>query len=377
MAKVTSKLQVTIPKRIAERCAIAPGDNIDFVAAGDGIHIVLGGKRATTQLSQAEKLRLFRLATARQRAREKKMKAATVSDSGRGWTREELTAVASLVDTNVLVYRFDPRNPRKQRVASRLLENGIAAQSLVLSHQSIVELVAALTRPQSSLRGSALMSLPEAIIEGEELMGLFPVLYPSKQVLVTAMRGTAAYGLPWFDAHIWACAEVNGLPEILSEDFRHGRHYGSVRTVNPFASLEERNSRASVPVRGLSRAVGRHDGVAGNSHGPQVPLVVAVGDLAVDAVAFLAPAGREDAVIALAEVSRQNAARLESVERGLPAQRQRDFFLDDLAGPIMGPGLAALRDAVVYAGEHRRHDQVWIAVRAAGPVLDARVLRPR
>lgn len=145
--------------------------------------------------------------------------------------------MASLVDTNVLVYRFDPRHPGKQRVASRLLENGIAAQSLVLPHQSIVELVAALTRPQANLGGTALMSLPEAIIEAEGLLGLFPVLYPSRHMLVTAMRGTAAYGLPWFDAQIWACAEVNGLPEILSEDFQHGRHYGSVRTVNPFATL--------------------------------------------------------------------------------------------------------------------------------------------
>ena len=53
MAKVTSKLQVTIPKRIAERYAIAPGDDIEFVAAGDGIRIVPGGKRANTALSTA------------------------------------------------------------------------------------------------------------------------------------------------------------------------------------------------------------------------------------------------------------------------------------------------------------------------------------
>ncbi len=144
--------------------------------------------------------------------------------------------MASLVDTNVLVYRFDPRYPDKQRTASKLLEDGIAAQSLVLSHQSIVELVAALTRPQRNLRGQPLMSLAEAMIEAEELMTQFPVLYPTKELLVTAMRGTAAYGLPWFDAQMWACAEVNGLPEMLSEDFQHGRHYGSVRAVNPFAS---------------------------------------------------------------------------------------------------------------------------------------------
>jgi hypothetical protein len=35
--------------------------------------------------------------------------------------------VASLVDTNVLVYRFDPRDPVKQRTARMLLEASIAA----------------------------------------------------------------------------------------------------------------------------------------------------------------------------------------------------------------------------------------------------------
>ncbi len=46
--------------------------------------------------------------------------------------------------------------------------------------------------------------------------------------------GAAAYGLSWSDAHLWAYAEVHGLPEILSEEFEHGRHYGSVRVVDPF-----------------------------------------------------------------------------------------------------------------------------------------------
>ncbi len=62
----------------------------------------------------------------------------------------------------------------------------------------------------------------------------FPVVFPDEQVLVTAMRGVSTYDLSWFDAHLWAFAEVNALPEIFSEDFEHGRHYGSVRAVDPF-----------------------------------------------------------------------------------------------------------------------------------------------
>ena len=70
-------------------------------------------------------------------------------------------------------------------------------------------------------------------------MAQFPVLYPDDEVLITALRGVSVYQLSWFDAHLWAYAEVNGLDEILSEDFEHGRHYGSVRVVDPFLSAAD------------------------------------------------------------------------------------------------------------------------------------------
>ena len=65
-------------------------------------------------------------------------------------------------------------------------------------------------------------------------MAQFLILYPDDTVLRTALRGAAAYGLSWFDAHLWAFAEVNGIEELLSEDFQHGRLYGTVTVRNPF-----------------------------------------------------------------------------------------------------------------------------------------------
>ena len=47
-----------------------------------------------------------------------------------------------------------------------------------------------------------------------------------------------SYQLSWFDAHLWAYAETFGVPELLSEDFEHGRIYGSVRVINPFLAAE-------------------------------------------------------------------------------------------------------------------------------------------
>lgn len=142
--------------------------------------------------------------------------------------------MASLVDTNVLVYRYDPRSPDKQEIARELLRRGLAQQELVLPHQAVVEFVAATTRQRSDLDGASLLAPQVAYREAEGLVRDFPVVYPDEEVLITALRGVSVYGLSWFDAHLWAYAEVNALPEILSEDFEHGRHYGSVRVVDPF-----------------------------------------------------------------------------------------------------------------------------------------------
>jgi predicted nucleic acid-binding protein len=140
--------------------------------------------------------------------------------------------VAALVDTNVLVYVYDPRSPAKQRRAQQILREGLKADSVRLPHQALVEFVAAVTRPSAS--GPALMPVAEARREAEELLSVFDVLYPNDAVVRTALRGAAMYELSWFDAHVWAYAEVYGLSELWSEDFQHDRRYGTVRALNPF-----------------------------------------------------------------------------------------------------------------------------------------------
>ncbi len=140
--------------------------------------------------------------------------------------------MAFLVDTNVLVYRFDPREPRKRTIATGILRKGVAEDEVRLSHQAIVEFVSAVTRPIRF--GAALLSQDDARREAEELLSQFVVLYPDDALVRTALRGMGAYRLSWYDAHMWAYAETNGLEQIISEDFQHGRLYGSVLAVNPF-----------------------------------------------------------------------------------------------------------------------------------------------
>lgn len=90
MAKITSKLQVTIPKQIADAYGLAPGDEVDFVPAGDSIRLVTPRQQATASLPLKERLRRFGISRARQREREKTMVAGSEPPAGRDWTREDL-----------------------------------------------------------------------------------------------------------------------------------------------------------------------------------------------------------------------------------------------------------------------------------------------
>lgn len=140
--------------------------------------------------------------------------------------------MAALVDTNVLVYRFDPRFPRKQEIATRILRRGLAEEGVRVPHQAVVEFVWVVTRPLDN--GKPILPVEDARREAEELLTQFDVLYPSDSLVRTAIRGWAAYQLSWFDAHLWAYAQEYGLDELISEDFQHDRLYGTVRAVNPF-----------------------------------------------------------------------------------------------------------------------------------------------
>jgi AbrB family looped-hinge helix DNA binding protein len=87
MSKVTSKLQVTLPKALADKYGIRPGDEIEWKPAGDAIRVEI--PRSKQPMTVAERLALFDAATERQKRRQagwrRKWK-----KTDRGWTREDL-----------------------------------------------------------------------------------------------------------------------------------------------------------------------------------------------------------------------------------------------------------------------------------------------
>ena len=94
---MTSKLQLTVPKVIADQYGIRPGDDVEWVAAGEVIRVIppargnnrQGGAR---RLGVGERLRLFDQATERQRRREANPSCGGPREgepADRGWKRED------------------------------------------------------------------------------------------------------------------------------------------------------------------------------------------------------------------------------------------------------------------------------------------------
>ena len=95
-----------------------------------------------------------------------------------------------LVDTNILVYRFDSRFPEQQEIATSLPRERLLDGTARIPHRAILEFVAATTRGGEKNR---LLEPLDARREAEELMAQFPVIYPDQIVPRTAIPGAAAY----------------------------------------------------------------------------------------------------------------------------------------------------------------------------------------
>ena len=88
MAKVTSKLQITVPKALAAELGLRPGDDIDWTINGNGLRVTPSKDRLQL-LNVATRLRLFDQATDRQRHRQRDLQPIPAG-ADRGWSREDL-----------------------------------------------------------------------------------------------------------------------------------------------------------------------------------------------------------------------------------------------------------------------------------------------
>ena len=141
---------------------------------------------------------------------------------------------AILIDTNILVYVFDLAEIKKRAHAVAIIRE-LQNRSLgCLSIQCLSEFINATTR-----RKTPLLTLTEASVYVEDFLAAFPVFPFTPTIIIEALRGAREHSVSYYDAQIWACAHLNQIPVIFSEDFSDGRVIEGVRFANPFSETFE------------------------------------------------------------------------------------------------------------------------------------------
>ncbi len=134
-----------------------------------------------------------------------------------------------LVDTNVLVYVYDPRDHRKQQRAVDVLGQLIDRRAAAVSAQCLSEFFSVSTR---GLRER--LSKAEARTRVEGIASSCRVLAVTDAIVLEGCRGTVQHGLSIWDALIWSAAKLNQIRYVLTEDARHGRRIETVTFLDPF-----------------------------------------------------------------------------------------------------------------------------------------------
>lgn len=138
--------------------------------------------------------------------------------------------MAALLDTNVLVYAYDPRSAAKQQVAIALIDVLVTSRQAVLSVQCLSEFfVVATSRLPDPL------SPHDALDSAEHLAQACRVVELTTAVVLEGLRGSVRHHLSPWDALIWAAAKLNQIPYVLTEDAEHGRILEGVRYLDPFS----------------------------------------------------------------------------------------------------------------------------------------------
>lgn len=131
------------------------------------------------------------------------------------------------IDTNLIVYANDRRDPKKQRKAielvSELMSNGLG----VISSQVLQE--------YSSVALTKLKQEHALVLRQLVLLEAFDIVLMKPALIRRAIEIRSSYSISFWDSCIISAAEVAGCDSIYSEDLNAGQYYSGIKVNNPFA----------------------------------------------------------------------------------------------------------------------------------------------
>jgi predicted nucleic acid-binding protein len=132
------------------------------------------------------------------------------------------------LDTNVLVYSRDRRNPAKQAKARHWMAYLAERDCAVVNLQVANELTDVLLRRVRTMSHSEIRRLSETLL----VFGDTPV---EREEMALAWTIRERFGFRWWDCLIIAAAQLLDCSHLLTEDLQHGQSIGALTVIDPFA----------------------------------------------------------------------------------------------------------------------------------------------
>ena len=133
------------------------------------------------------------------------------------------------LDTNILVYCFDDRQPPKRDRAMVLVSEALQTGRGIISWQVVQEFL------NVSIRKFSTPLKPEdAKIYLQKVLYPLCQVFPNLDLYQSAVEIMGKTGYSFYDALIVAGALHGGCAILFSEDLQPGRLVGTLKIVNPF-----------------------------------------------------------------------------------------------------------------------------------------------
>ncbi len=132
------------------------------------------------------------------------------------------------LDTNVIVYSFDPKTSDKQHIARSLISNALTGQGCI-SYQVVQEFFNVATR-----KFETPLSLQDCKIYLNDILAPLCEIFPSIDFYSQALQIKERWQYSLYDSLIVTAALQANCTILYSEDMHHGQAINQLTIANPF-----------------------------------------------------------------------------------------------------------------------------------------------
>ena len=136
------------------------------------------------------------------------------------------------LDTNIFVYTFDSREPKKRARAQDLVSDALTRGRGVISHQVVQEFLNVATQKFANP-----LSESDALVYLDRVLGPLCEVLPTLELYRHTIGLAARWKYSFYDSLIIAAALQSECTLLYTEDLQHGQEVEGVTLTNPFFEI--------------------------------------------------------------------------------------------------------------------------------------------